>query len=93
MKGERVSTEEAAWVMGSSAGWVREKMRMGQLPIGIYSKNGAKANPVILLGPLAEYLRMDRDELRQQIEKMRKEKGERHEKKRRSGGMGEGSPI
>ena len=75
MKGERVSTEEAAWIMGSSAGWVREKMRLGQLPIGIYSKNGAKANPVILLGPLAEYLRMDRDELRQQIEKMRKEKG------------------
>ena len=39
MKGERVSTEEAAWIMGASAGWVREKMRLGQLPIGIYSKN------------------------------------------------------
>ena len=74
MKGERVTTEEAAWIMGASTGWVREKMRLGQLPIGIYSKNGAKANPVILLGPLAEYLRMDRTELREQIKEMRQKK-------------------
>lgn len=70
MQGERLTTAEAAAVLGASTGWVREKMRLGQLPIGIYSKQGDRADPKIFLGMLAEYLRIDREELKQMILKM-----------------------
>ena len=67
---ERVATKTTARILGASTKWVIAKMERGELPIGIYTKNGNKADPKIFVGLLAAWLNISREELVEKIEKV-----------------------
>lgn len=65
---QRISTKDVAAILGASQAWVVEKIRTGELPIGIYSKGpGGRGSVKIFAGWLADYLKISRQELNQMI--------------------------
>lgn len=56
MNSNRVRTGTAAKIVGVDRAFLLEKMKTGEYPIGLYEKKGKKANAVILVNLLAQFL-------------------------------------